>query len=181
MNPVEASQPARAMRMLRLFSIVLASLAAPVNVAAQTVADRASVNRVVELLFLTAGEYGDEVTRHPGSWSVVIAKFAKGDTREVQFAAKVGEEYSVEGVAESNGTDVDICVYGPDGRPVECDTLDDHVPIVAFTAKTEGTYRAVMTASSVLGGGMSFAGMMVLRRVDEVADGPARCGGGSGK
>ncbi|MCY4574585.1 MAG: hypothetical protein OXF01_17530 [Gemmatimonadetes bacterium] len=180
MNRVGAFEAARA-RMLQICSLLLACLAAPAHLAAQTEADRESVNRVVELLFATAGEYGDEVTRHPDSWSVVIAKFAKGDSREIEIPAKVGEEYSVEGVAESNGTDVDICVYGPDGGPVECDTLDDHVPIVGFTAKTEGTYRAVMTASSIQGGGTSYAGMTVLRPVDDGAEGTAKDGGGSRK
>ena len=167
--------------MPRICALLLVCLAVPAHLAAQTVADREPVNRVVELLFAAVGEYGEEVTRHPDSWSVVIAKFAKGDSREIEFPAKVGEECSVEGVAESTGTDVDICVYGPDGGPVECDTLDDHVPIVGFTAKTEGTYRAVMTASSIQGGGTSDAGMIVLRPVDDGADGAAKDGGGSGK
>ena len=171
MNPAEASQAASGMRMLRSFAVLLACLAAPVDLTAQTVADRESVNRVVELLFLAAGEYGDEVSRHPGSWSVAIAKFAKGDSREIVFPANVGEEYSVEGVAESIGTDVDICVYGPAGGQVGCDTLDDSVPVVTFTAETEGTYRAVMTAASVEGGGTSFAGMIVLLDLDEGDEG----------
>ena len=42
-------------------------------------------------------------------------------------------------------------------------------PIVGFIAETDGVYRAVMTAASVEGGGMSYAGMIVLRVLDEGA------------
>lgn len=64
-------------------------------------------------------------------------------------------------------TDVDICVYGPEGNRIDCDTLEDNVPIVGFMAETDGAYRAVMTAASVAGGGTSYAGMVVLRIPDE--------------
>lgn len=100
-------------------------------------------------------------------WSIAIAKFAKGDSREIEFPATVGESYSVEGVSEKVDTDVDICVYGPEGDQIGCDTLEDNIPIVQFTAATEGVYRAVMTAASVAGGGTSYAGMFVLRIIDE--------------
>ena len=51
MSPIAASQPAREMRRLQLFSVLLACLALPTHLAAQTPADRESVNRVVESLF----------------------------------------------------------------------------------------------------------------------------------
>ena len=81
--------------------------------------------------------------------------------------AKAGEEYLVSGYAEPFKAAIDICVYEPAGDPVDCDTLPDYSPGVAFTAKTVGTYRAVMAAASVDGGGISFAGMIVLRGLDQ--------------
>ena len=103
----------------------------------------------MEGLFSTAGDTNDEVARHLGVWSVVVAQFAKGDTRELAIPAKVGERYAVQGDAESFDTDVDICVYAPGGAQIECDTLEDSYPIVAFIARADGVYRAVMMAASV--------------------------------
>ena len=68
-------------------------------------------------------------------------------------------------------TDVDICVYDPEGDQVECDAMEDNFPIVGFIAEAEGVYRAVLTAASVEGGGTSFAGMVVFRVLDEGEDG----------
>ena len=118
---------------------------------------------------------GDEVARHPGIWSVVIARFAKGDSREIEIPAKVGEWYQVDGASDSDGADVDICIYGPEGDQIDCDTDEDNFPIVGFIAETDGVYRAVMTAASVEGGGTSFAGMVVFRVSEEEKAGP---GGG---
>ena len=174
MNRIGAFGAARK-RTPRIFSIVLACLAAPTGLVAQTLADRESVARVVETLFPLAREY-TEIPHIPGTWSLVIARFAKGDSREIAIPAKAGQDYEVWGAAESVGTDIDICIYGPTGDPVACQTDEDSVPIVFFTPKTEGTYRAVMTAVSVEGGGTSFAGMVVLRDID---DGAER--GGAGK
>ena len=177
MSPIAASQPAREMRRLQLFSVLLACLALPTHLAAQTVADRESVSRVVELLFVSAGEFGDEIPHSPGTWSLVVARFAKGDSREIAIPAEAGEEYWVMGTTESVRTDIDICIYGPAGDLVDCDdSVVNSNPIVIFTAKTEGTYRAVMTAASVVGGGTAFAGMVVLRELDEGAE-----RGGTGK
>ena len=183
MNRVGAFEAAL-MRMPRICALLLVCLAVPAHLAAQTEADRESVNAVVESLFATTGLNSAELPHSPGTWSLVIARFAKGDSREVAIPANAAEAYMVVGNTESLGTDVDICIYGPAGDQVTCDTLDDSVPVVSFTAETAGTYRAVMTAASVEGGGTSFAGMIVLRDVDEGddgADGPAKDGGGSRK
>ena len=154
--------------MLRLFALLLVCMVVSVDLAAQTTADRESVAWVMERLIPSDRERGGkEVASHPETWSIVLARFAKGDRREVAIPAEIGESYQVIGASGSYGTDIDICVYGPAGDPVECDTLDDNYPVVTFTAMTEGTYRAVMTAASVEGGGTSFAGMIVLRRLDE--------------
>lgn len=163
-------------------------LAVPAGVVAQTEADRESVRTVVERLLGTAGAPsvpGLEVARRAGTWSVVIAQFAKGDTREIDIPAAVGERYQVIGGSESYETDVDICIYGPDGARYGCDTLEDSYPVVTFTARTEGVYRAVMTAAS-LKGGTSYAGMVVLRVLDEGGgavpqDSVAARGKGSGR
>ena len=163
-------------RMRRICALLLVCLPVPSGLVAQTEADRESVNRVVEPLLAAAGLVGDEIPHSPGTWSLVIARFAKGDLREVRIAAVAGEEYVAKNVAASLGADIDICVYGPAGDQVGCDTLDDSVPVVTFTAKTEGIYRAVMTAASVEGGGTAFAGMIVLRELDEGAE-----SGGAGK
>lgn len=97
-------------RLLPLCVILLICLSVPVPLTAQTTADRESVNRVVELLFSSTGELGDEVAPLQGAWSVAVARFAKGDSREIAIPGTVGEWYRVTGVSEASGTDVDICV-----------------------------------------------------------------------
>ena len=158
--------------MAHLCALLVACLVAPAHVAGQTVADRESVALVMAQLIPSDRERADrEVAHHPETWSLVIARFAKGDSREVAVPAKAGEVYQVIGASGSfSGTDIDICIYDPGGDSVDCDTLPDDYPVVSFTARTEGTYRAVMTAASIEGGGTEFAGMVVLRYVDEVED-----------
>ena len=167
MNRIGAFEAARK-RTLRICALLLVCLALPTHLAAQTPADREAVSRVMESLLVGAGEY-TEIPHSPGTWSVMIARFAKGDSREIAIPAEAGQDYRVIGATESGwtGTDIDICIYGPGGNPVDCDTLEDDYPIVFFTAKTAGTYRAVLTAVSVEGGGTAFAGMVVLREFDE--------------
>ena len=84
-------------RLLTLCVLLLICLPVPTELSAQSTADRESVNRVVEMLFNTAAKFGDEIAPLPGVWSVAIAKFAKGDSREIEFPATAGEWYSVEG------------------------------------------------------------------------------------
>ncbi len=164
--------------MLPLGVLLLVCVTVPMGLTAQTTADRASIHSVVDLLFLNADNpelSGDEVARHPGIWSVAIARFAKGDSREIEIPAKVDEWYQVEGASDSDGTDVDICIYGSDSDQIDCDTGEDNFPIESFRAASDGVYRAVLTAASVEGGGTSFAGMVVFRVTDEESSGP---GGG---
>ena len=159
--------------------LLLACVTVPMELTGQTTADRTSIRSVVDLLFLNAPNpelSGDEVARHPGIWSVVIARFAKGDSREIEIPAKVGEWYQVDGASDSDGTDVDICIYGPEGDQIDCDTDEDNFPIVGFIAETDGVHRAVMTAASVEGGGTSFAGMVVFRVSEE-----EKAGSGGGR
>ena len=104
-------------------TLLMACLLVPSGLVAQTEADRESVNRVVQSLLADSGQLGDEIPHSPGAWSLVIARFADGDSREVQIPARAGEEYMVSGYAESHRADVDICVYDPAGDPVDCDTL----------------------------------------------------------
>lgn len=163
MNVAGARHAVRA-RLLPLCVLLLVCVTAPMELTAQTKADRESVSRVVELLFRPAGQFGDEIAPLPGVWSVAIAKFAKGDSREIEIPVTVGERYEATGVSEAVGTDVDICVYDPGSVRIDCDTLDDNVPIVSFTAETDGVYRAVQLA--VLAGDA----MAVRRLVAEGAD-----------
>ena len=175
MNVAGARQAVRT-RLLPLCVILLICLTNPAGLTAQTTADRESVNGVMESLFASAGELWDKVASLPGAWSVAIARFAKGDAWEILIPARVGQEFGVYGASESSGMDVDICVYGPRGDPVACDTSEGNFPIVIFTAKAEeGTYRAVMTAASVEGGETSYAGMVMLQVLDE---GAGDAGGG---
>ena len=162
--PGSAGSARRTWRMsavARLPVLLLLWLALPAAVTAQTEADRESVTKVIEQLFNIAGEDQDGLARIPETWSVAIARFAKGDSREIEIPAKAGETYQVIGGSESDDTDVDICVYGPAGDQIYCDTMQDNYPIVTFGG-TVGTYRAVLTAASVIGG-TSYAGMIVLR------------------
>ena len=156
-----------------LLVLLLFWLAVPATVTAQTEGDRESVTKVIDRLFSVAGMDQDELARLPGAWGVAIAQFAKVDSREIEIPVKDGERYQVVGASESYDTDVDICVYGPDGQQVSCDTMEDNFPVVTFTGRTAGRYRAVLTAASVRGG-PSYAGMIVLRIMDEGAD----CGRG---
>ena len=158
--------PAKAIRTPILrglqLTVLLVSPATPIHLTAQTEADRESVMKVMEDLFNLAEEGQDSLARLPGTWSVAIAQFAKGDSRSIDIPAKVGDWYQVIGGSESYDTDVDICIYSPQGEQIDCDTLEDSYPIVGFIADAEGVYRAVMTAASVEGG-LSYAGMIVLR------------------
>ena len=168
-NRIGAFEVART-QMLRICAPLLVCLPVPSGLVGQTLADRESVARVMDQLIPSDRErVGLELPRHPETWSLVIARFAKGDSREVVFPAEASEEYHVIGATDSSwtGTDIDICIYGPEGNPVACDTLEDGYPIVSFTAKMSGTYQVVLTAVSVEGGGTSFAGMVVLRYADE--------------
>ena len=131
---------------------------------AQTEADRESVRAVVEGLFDLAEEYGDSIPHHSSAWSVVIGRFAKGDTKQIEIPMVAGERYQIWGQSESRDTDVDICVFNPQGQRVDCDTEEDNVPLIwLLEATVDGVYRVVMTAASV-DGGTSFAGMVVLKR-----------------
>lgn len=156
---------ASGMRMLQLAAFMLVCSANPMDLTAQTTANRESVRRVVEELFSIAEEDDAFELAHPGTWSVAIARFAKGDSRAIEIAANVGERYQVIGGSESWDTDVDICVYGPNGDEMGCDTMEDNFPIVIFSARTEGVYRAVMTAASV-DRQAPYGGMIVLRERD---------------
>ena len=89
MNPVGARR-APGTRMPRLCALLLLCLANPLGLAAQTTTDRESVSKVIEGLFQLAGEQ-DGLARLPGSWSVVVAQFAKGDSRELRIPAKTGD------------------------------------------------------------------------------------------
>lgn len=106
MNRIGAFEAARA-RMPRICALLLICLAVPAHLAAQTLTDRESVNRVVGSLLASAGELGDEISHGPGTWSLVVARFAKGDSREVAIPAGVAETYRVIGATESFGTDMD--------------------------------------------------------------------------
>ena len=92
----------------------------------------------------------------------------------------MGERYQVIGGSESWDTDVDICVYGPNGDEMGCDTMEDNFPIVIFSARTEGVYRAVMTAASV-DRQAPYGGMIVLRERDTSGDGGGTESGGTGE
>lgn len=152
------------MRMLQLAAFMAVCSANPMDLTAQTTANRESVRRVIEKLFITASE-DETLELAPGTWSVAIAQFAKGDSRAIEIAANVGEYYQVIGGSESWDTDVDICVYGPSGDELGCDTMEDNIPVVGFSARTEGVYRAVMTAASV-DRQAPYGGMIVLRGRD---------------
>lgn len=148
MNRIGALEAAR-IRIARTYVLPMVCLSVPAGLVGQTAADRESVDVVVEALLTFSGGMGDEIPHSPAAWSLVIARLAKGDSREIAIPAKAGEDYEVNGVPESLGTDIDICIYGPAGDQVHCDTLDDSVPVVTFAAKTEGICRAVMKTMSI--------------------------------
>ena len=108
-----------------------------------------------------------------GAWGLVVGRFAKGDEKALEFRAGAGETYSIVGIGLDRA-DVDIRLFGPGGELIGEDVLDDHVPVVIFTAEASGVYRAVMSAAAV-GSGGSYAGMVVLRPpAEEGACGSAR-------
>ena len=130
------------------------------ELAAQDEEDHAAaVERIAGVLLSARAEYG--FPNDGGAWGLVVGWFAKGDEKAVDFSARVGEAYVIVGIGLDDA-DVDIRLFGPDGELIDEDVLDDHFPVVSFTAQIEGTYRAVMSAAAVSSGG-SYAGMAVLQ------------------
>ncbi|WP_420636678.1 hypothetical protein [Candidatus Palauibacter sp.] len=119
----------------------------------------AAAERIARVLLGIRAEYG--FPDDGGAWGLVVGRFAKGDEKALDFSARVGEAYVIVGIGLDDA-DVDIRLFGPDGELIKEDVLDDHVPVVSFTAETRGTYRAVMSAAAV-SGGSSYGGMAVLR------------------
>ena len=109
------------MRKLQLTAFAVVCLANAIDLTAQTTPNRESVRTVMEQTFSAAdADLGFELAHLPGTWSVAIAQFAKGDSRVIEIPAKVSVTYQVVGGSESWDTDVDICVYGPDALEIAC-------------------------------------------------------------
>ncbi len=88
-NRIGAFEVART-QMLRICAPLLVCLPVPSGLVGQTLADRESVARVMDQLIPSDRErVGLELPRHPETWSLVIARFAKGDShRHLQSTAR---------------------------------------------------------------------------------------------
>lgn len=98
-----------------------------------------------------------------GQWGMTFGWFAEDEEKELQITVTKGKSYFIAGGGDENSKDLDICVYDPKGKEVECDTATDDIPLVTFDADQSGTYRVVLKAYSIEGS-TTFAGMVVLRK-----------------
>ena len=140
--------------------LLFAPWVAPADLTAQSEESHAAAaERIVQALLSSREGYG--FPDDGGAWGLVVGRFATGDEKALEFRAGAGETYSIVGIGLDRA-DVDIRLIGPGGELIGEDVLDDHVPVVIFTAEASGVYRAVMSAAAV-GSGGSYAGMVVLR------------------
>lgn len=143
--------------------VVLVSLALLVPPSAAS-AQEATILDVVSGL-LDWLELQDDYSLVPeyGQWGLLIGWFGEGEAKETRFEVEAGQDYYLAGEGDANVEDLDICVYNELGSEVECDRLTDAIPLVSFTARSSGTYRAVLTAYD-LDAATGYAGMILLRR-----------------
>ena len=161
MNPVGARR-APGTRMPRLCALLLLCLANPLGLAAQTTTDRESVSKVIEGLFQLAGEQ-DGLARLPGSWSVVVAQFAKGDSRELRIPAKTGDHTESSVIPRPSAQTSTSASTTSKAPPVDCETYADDFPSCCSLQKQMESTGPSLTAASDERGGTSYAGMIVLR------------------
>lgn len=97
-------------------------------------------------------EEGWDIPRNDGGsvvrgddWGLVVGSVAvEGSPQQLSFHVEAGEDYRVSAAGEARATDLDICVFDDMGAIVACDRETDAEPGVAFTARSTGSYRAVL-------------------------------------
>jgi hypothetical protein len=84
------------------------------------------------------------------AWSKQSDRLKTGGVQKFEVNMHVGEVMSVLAVCGKGCTDLDLRISDAAGNEVGADTGDDAIPIVGFTARTEGTYtvQVIMTACS---------------------------------
>ena len=123
--------------------------------------ESAALLRVARIVLEGHDAFGELVAAE--QWGVVLGKFTgKAENREFRMQLTAGEQYGVVGTADEGASDVDICVFGPEGREVDCDTLLDKAPVVWFEPESSGLYRIVLTVY-VTDGNTAYAGMSMWR------------------
>jgi len=138
-----------------LAAVLLLSTGTPEPTSAQSITD--AIVDVLEWL-----EEGYDLVPEQGQWGLVFGWFSQGEQKELHFTATAEQSYMIVGGGDLSSADLDICVYDPYGREIDCDVMRDNYPMVEFTAEVSGTYRAVLLAYE-LTGYTSYAGMAVLR------------------
>ena len=119
------------------------------------IADIASITTLGTLTSLVG--QGWDLTRTRGDsvlgrddWSVVLGSVAAGGPHpHLSFHVEAGEDYRVSGGGEATATDLDICVFDDTDAIIDCDREGDARPGVAFTARSTGSYRAVLEPYAV--------------------------------
>lgn len=140
--------------MRRTGIVVAAVLALAGPVAAQTL-DPGQARAVVDKA-LKWSEGGDVAY-------VLAGEVVPSGREALAFDSAPGRNYRVVAEGDLRALDLDVCVYGPDDQRVACDQKPNSWPVVDFTARTSGRYRAVLIAHS-LDGPSAYAAMLVLRR-----------------
>lgn len=82
-----------------------------------------------------------------GSRNYVIGRMASGASDSWSFTLPGGTSYKIVGVCDNDCKDLDIRVSIGDAVVAE-DVLDDDVPIVNFTAKSETRYSVRVTMAT---------------------------------
>ncbi|MCY4594094.1 MAG: hypothetical protein OXC19_04770 [Bryobacterales bacterium] len=146
-------------RFLRL-TLGVALLGVPITSLGQSSDLADAITRVLSWL-----DRGYQLVPETGQWGLAYGLFEEGERKVLRFDAIAGHSYRIAGAGDEDATDLDICVYDSDGDEVDCDASTDNIPVVEFTARRSGTFRAVMRLyKSDLG--IAFAGMAVLRKTD---------------
>ncbi len=112
-------------------------------------------------------------------WGLVVGSLSvEGSRPQLSFHVEAGEDYRVSGAGEARATDLDICVFDDTDAEVACDREGDAEPAIAFTARSTGSYRAVLEPYAIDAPGLGGApdpvsarsGLVVTRRLADRCD-----------
>ena len=94
------------------------------------------VRRMLRQAGQTAEERGYSMTHQIYTGSL------RDDRNEfVSLRLDIGTEYQILGACDTDCTDLDLTLYGPNGAEIDSDLEMDDFPVVAVTPNRSGTYR----------------------------------------
>ncbi len=156
-------------RLIMLFTILgagmLAMLATPA--AAQN-----SYERVVIALLTLQHRYEDFQRDSFADWTGALRHIDQNRQVEQSYELQAGTTYRIVGSCDSDCSNMDMEVFGPDGRMVGDNRLPDDRPFVEITPETTGTYRVhpwVVTCRAR----PCYGGIRVLKRQPRLRSGTA--------